>query len=756
MILSISVYFSKALSTSATNILNSIAWLIIILGITILSQIISYRKDLNSRKDFAYINNVQIKVEQSATILKYLLPEFVRRRVKNGIRYIAENKGIVTIIFIDICEFDKIINIYSSNELICFLDDVFTRFDKLCENFGVNKIETVGKTYLACAGLKDSESGLDHSMTNIPHARRAVELALALIQEIDQIQLKDGSFLSLKIGINSGPVTAGVVGYHKPQFSLVGDAVNTASRMSSTLDKANSIQISTETYELLGDTKGLNFVDRSPEVKGKGIMQTKIVERVSHFNEDLNFTKVNRPVSSVHLSPYNIDPVSEDSGNYMNNLFMNLEINNETDLLLQPSSSNNTLKETGFFLCLEKNRKPRLALLENNPNIVFYGLCAALAINGVLIVIEIIKEIITPNDLNYFRLVILIVEETFVIVFMKYHKKNNEKLSFALGLGCLYSLEFFVITIPKFYDTRDIIIENMHFYYRFLLLNFFTGLLFTTSLYFNIPVIILWLSILIIKTPFFSDLSCPLLYITLILVTTYFYEHKQRISIALRSISSKELENTEQLLYQMMPPHALKNLKDETNEVDRLNEVTLMYADIVGFTAWSSKKEPQEVVGMLSELFTRFDKMCLEYNVYKVHTIGDCYVAMGFVDDINRNPAKEAVNVINFARSLISVIEETNIKCQCNLGMRIGIHTGDIIGAITGTKIVRYDIYGHDALIANKMESNGQQGKIVVSENTKKILEENQPEKFVFNPFKEIYVSALLKTIKIFLVGDEL
>ena len=202
-----------------------------------------------------------------------------------------------------------------------------------------------------------------------------------------------------------------------------------------------------------------------------------------------------------------------------------------------------------------------------------------------------------------------------------------------------------------------------------------------------------------------------------------------------------------------MPAHALQNLEDDKILTDRIKDVTILFADIVGFTAWSSTKDPIEVVEMLSELFTRFDRMCLEFNVYKVHTIGDCYVAIGYTDNKNRNPSKEAANVLNFARSLIEVIEETNNKCECQLGMRIGVHTGNIVGGITGTKVVRYDIYGQDVQIANKMESNGEQGNVAVSEVTKELLEEFYPDTYKFEFHKEVKVGNS-KVFNLFLVNQ--
>jgi len=108
---------------------------------------------------------------------------------------------------------------------------------------------------------------------------------------------------------------------------------------------------------------------------------------------------------------------------------------------------------------------------------------------------------------------------------------------------------------------------------------------------------------------------------------------------------------------------------------------------------------------MLSKLFTRFDKLCVKNDIYKVYTIGDCYVALGFIDASARDPGKEAIKVIKMAVSMIDLVKEVGKEVNfTGLNMRIGIHTGKFIGGIIGTDIVRYDIYGQDVLIANKME----------------------------------------------------
>jgi class 3 adenylate cyclase len=93
---------------------------------------------------------------------------------------------------------------------------LFQQIDAIAEANGVCKIETVSKTYMACAGLTDSEKQLPIELIMMSHARRCVEMGLDILRLVKTIKLKNGEQLQVKIGINTGPVTAGVVGFHKP------------------------------------------------------------------------------------------------------------------------------------------------------------------------------------------------------------------------------------------------------------------------------------------------------------------------------------------------------------------------------------------------------------------------------------------------------------------------------------------------------------------------------------------------------------
>jgi class 3 adenylate cyclase len=218
--------------------------------------------------------------------------------------------------------------------------------------------------------------------------------------------------------------------------------------------------------------------------------------------------------------------------------------------------------------------------------------------------------------------------------------------------------------------------------------------------------------------------------------------------------AKKEIKENEALLVQMMPPDVLENLENERVSTDRLHNVTLIFADIVGFTDWSSHKSPNEIVQMLSNLFTRFDKLCVEFDVYKVHTIGDCYVVMGYTGGKKkRDPSLECLNVLKMAYRMIEVIKEENSKHSSSLNMRIGVHTGEVIAGVIGTNIVRYDIWGPDVLIANKMESNGKPGRVKVSIDTREMIESRVQSGFEFEESDKIDVNAIGVSKRTFFVN---
>ena len=128
----------------------------------------------------------------------------------------------------------------------------------------------------------------------------------------------------------------------------------------------------------------------------------------------------------------------------------------------------------------------------------------------------------------------------------------------------------------------------------------------------------------------------------------------------------------------LLPKHVQESIKrDGETTGDSHDNVTLIYADIVGFTAYSACHTPPEVVELISHLFTSFDKICNALKLYKVYTIGDCYVVMSFLDKDNRKtPEEEAEDMLQFSMRMLEIIAQVRIKANFDqLKMRIGLHT---------------------------------------------------------------------------------
>ncbi|EGR29548.1 hypothetical protein IMG5_153650, partial [Ichthyophthirius multifiliis] len=222
----------------------------------------------------------------------------------------------------------------------------------------------------------------------------------------------------------------------------------------------------------------------------------------------------------------------------------------------------------------------------------------------------------------------------------------------------------------------------------------------------------------------------------------YFKCFEQKKDLKKRSSSKFNSETYFRLIFQYIGNYLKKTL------TDIFEDATLIFADITDFTRYSSARSPEEVLNMLSSLFFKFDKQCQKQSCFKLYTIGDCYVVLGIYNAKERNPALEAKNVVQMAFEMLKIIqivrEEVNFL---TLNMRIGIHTGQIIGGITGSNIVRYDVYGTDVMISNKMESNGEPGKIMVSQRTKDLLQSAYKNLYNFEFSKTVNIPTIQKDI---------
>ncbi len=220
-----------------------------------------------------YINRKQTEValfnqqEKTNRLLLNILPESIATQLKEDSKIIAETFDDVTVLFADLVGFTNLSSQISAIELVELLNKIFSEFDYLTELYGLEKIKTIGDCYMVVGGMPER---------NEDHASSIAEMALGMQQVINSFNRLSQHQLSLRIGINTGSVVAGVIGIKKFIYDLWGDTVNTASRMESQ-GVPNTIQVTAITYDRLKEF--YNFSERGTiDIKGKGEMKTYILE----------------------------------------------------------------------------------------------------------------------------------------------------------------------------------------------------------------------------------------------------------------------------------------------------------------------------------------------------------------------------------------------------------------------------------------------------------------------------------------------
>jgi adenylate cyclase len=197
-----------------------------------------------------------------------VLPGPIAERLKVGTGVIADHYDTVSVLFADLVGFTKRSLVMAADELVALLDQIFSAFDRLADAERVEKIKTIGDAYMVAGGLPEPRPD---------HLEAVARMALAMRDEIAAIAERTGlGWLAVRIGIDTGPVVAGVIGRRKFIYDLWGDTVNTASRMESH-GLPGEIQITDRVAAALGpgfavQPRGLS------DVKGKGPMATFLLD----------------------------------------------------------------------------------------------------------------------------------------------------------------------------------------------------------------------------------------------------------------------------------------------------------------------------------------------------------------------------------------------------------------------------------------------------------------------------------------------
>jgi class 3 adenylate cyclase len=203
---------------------------------------------------------------RSEHLLLNVLPEPVAARLKNEQGIIADACTDVTVLFADIVGFTPLSERLAAEDLVALLDRVFAHWDALAAEHAVEKIKTIGDAYMVASGIPVARED---------HAESIAELALRMGPEVKHVAADNGLELEVRIGIDTGPVIAGVIGRAKFSYDLWGDTVNTASRMESHAEPG-TIQVTERTYDRLRERYEL-APRGTIEVKGKSPMATYLL-----------------------------------------------------------------------------------------------------------------------------------------------------------------------------------------------------------------------------------------------------------------------------------------------------------------------------------------------------------------------------------------------------------------------------------------------------------------------------------------------
>ncbi len=217
----------------------------------------------------------------------------------------------------------------------------------------------------------------------------------------------------------------------------------------------------------------------------------------------------------------------------------------------------------------------------------------------------------------------------------------------------------------------------------------------------------------------FFLLACNIIGLT----TCYYLEVYSKRDFLQRRALHIERAKSEKLLLNVLPVEIAARLREKAGTIaDTLDSVSVLFADIVGFTPMSSQMGANRLVEVLNALFCKFDDFVEEAGLEKIKTIGDCYMVASGVPAVRRDHAQALARV---GLNMLAYVAAHEFPYGRQLGLRVGISSGSVVAGVIGTRKFSYDLWGETVNIASRMESDGTPGKVQISRATYELIKDD-------------------------------
>ncbi|TYZ58949.1 hypothetical protein PybrP1_001809 [[Pythium] brassicae (nom. inval.)] len=712
----------------------------------------SYYGERHVRAEFVERLSVAEERKRRDDLLETMLPVNIKESLKQKrTDDLAEYYDEVSILFCYVSNFQVLSKHASAIDLVKLVNRIVFCFDKATDARGVYKVEAIAETYMCTAGVPYRDPY---------HCEKVADMALTMMRICEtECWSFNGVEIQLQIGIHSGPVAAGVVGSKTYSYHLFGDTVNTSSRVCSSC-LPGKIQISERTRQLLARSGYYMIADRGMlNLKGKGMVKLYWLE-----GKYARPTRNETPDISSSFEAAVEESIRSDVGDYAPH--------HRSDDYIGYMSAIEISRGTLRF---QPKARRRIGKRDVAPSSSDTKDISGTAAEMETVFRKDLDRDSTPQFLTSVRMVALVLLVTLASqVYNQKAASHNGNLRYVINtvaLAAVSALALFVRKYPHFYRVKEVcgtvggmlfvLVINLQIilpgdtvapentssssnsagdagsgdskpvHLNYLDFNILHAVIFGLAIrlrFVNSVAVNLWtfavyltLTVVVKAETWMQITESFLLFLAAFCIAEHFGYKREfggRCDFLLKCTLRLEKQKCEDLLANMLPsPQYAEALMSQSTVVDELAEVTLLYSDMVGFTTLGSSLKPGDICVLLNKIYSAFDKHLDQFGIYKMDTVGDAFIVVGGLPT-HKSERNHAAAIAAFAIEMLHEIDRFCLETKASLQMRIGIHTGKVVGGIVGIKKPRYLIWGHHTVIANLMESRGTPGRIQISEDT--------------------------------------